>query len=120
MQDILINLITHINQIRMYHWKTFIHSRHIATDKYMDKVNPIIDTIIETLQGKRGMRIKDSFKIEFFSMTDKNAEDYLFEHQRWLENDFEALVDENETDILNLRDELLSAVSQLIYLFTLK
>ena len=43
-------------------------------------------------------------------------------HQQrtWLISEFPKHVGKDETDILNLRDELLAAVNRLLYLFTLK
>ena len=45
---------------------------------------------------------------------------YLDSEKYWLENHMPILLDKTETDILNLRDELLAALKRLMYLFTLK
>ena len=110
----------HVNQIRLYHWKTKSFARHKATDKYMKIIDPIIDNVMESLQGGRETRIYDVFSTKYKSITDANAMTYLKSHKMWLENKMPSLLMENETDILNLRDELLAAVNRLMYLFTLK
>lgn len=120
MNKIVEHLLTHINQIRMYHWKTKLFSRHKATDKYLKIIDTIIDTIIEALQGSRESRISDSFTVKFKSVTDTNAPNYLKEHKNWLVSDFPNLLKKDESDILNLRDELLAAINRLSYLFSLK
>ena len=120
MQEILEYLMQHINQIRLYHWKTSSFARHKATDKYIKIVDPLIDNVIESLQGGREMRINDKFRTQYMCLTDKNSTLYLKTYKDWLEQSFPLLLNENETDILNLRDELLAAVNRLMYLFTLK
>lgn len=120
MNEILEFLVGHTTQIRLYHWKTTSFSRHKGTDKYLQKIEPIIDAIIESLQGGRETRINDSFNANFISITDKNAIDYLKRCRYWLENRFPILLNENETDVLNLRDEILANLTRLMYIFTLK
>lgn len=120
MQVILQYLLSHINQIRLFHWKTTSHARHRATDDYMTTINPIIDNIIESLQGGREKRIVDAFSLKYVKLTEDNVMFYLKEQKKWLEEEFPQHLDKKETDILNLRDELLSAIKRLMYLFTLK
>ena len=120
MQEILEHLLQHVNQIRLFHWKTSSFARHKATDKYMNIINPIIDNIIESLQGGREKRIVDSFVAKYQDLTEDNVMNYLKVYKHWLENHMPILLDKNETDIMNLRDELLAAVKRLMYLFTLK
>lgn len=120
MQEILEHLMHHVNQIRLFHWKTSSFARHKATDKYMKIINPIIDNIIESLQGGRGKRISDAFGTKYRELTEDNVMEHLKVYRHWLENHMPILLDKSETDILNLRDELLAAVKRLMYLFTLK
>jgi hypothetical protein len=120
MNEILEFLVGHTNQIRLYHWKTKSFSRHKATDKYLQKVEPIIDAVIESLQGGRETRINDSFTSKFITLTDQSATEYLKRCRFWLENRFPILLNENETDVLNLRDEILANLTRLMYIFTLK
>jgi len=120
MQEILEQLTNHINQIRLFHWKTTSYARHKATDEYMETVNPIIDNIIESLQGGREKRICDSFTSTYQNLTEANVMSYLKNYRKWLEINMPGLLYKSESDILNLRDELLAALKRLIYLFTLK
>lgn len=120
MNEILERLVIHTNQIRMYHWKTKLFPRHKATDKYLENINDIVDTVIEALQGSRDSRISDSFTVKYRAINDTNAVSYLKEHKKWLVSDFPKLLKKDESDILNLRDELLAHINKLIYLFTLK
>lgn len=120
MNEILEFLVGHTTQIRLYHWKTKSFSRHKATDKYLQKIEPIIDAVIESLQGGRETRIKDSFTSKFISLTDSTAVDYLKKCRVWLQDKFPILLKGNETDVLNMRDEILANLTRLMYVFTLK
>ena len=120
MQEILETLLQHVNQIRLFHWKTTSYARHKATDEYMEVINPIIDNIIESLQGGREKRIMDSFTTKYQDLTEDNVMNYLKVYKHWLENHVPVLLNKIETDIFNLRDELLAALKRLMYLFTLK
>ena len=120
MNEILQFLVSHTTQIRLYHWKTRSFSRHKATDKYLEKIEPIVDSIIESLQGGREVRISDSFSATFVSLNDNNALEYLRNCRVWIENQFPVLLEENESDVLNLRDEILANLTRLMYVFTLK
>lgn len=120
MNEILQFLVSHTTQIRLYHWKTKSFSRHKATDKYLEKIDPIVDSVIESLQGGRQTRITDNFTAKFVCLTDHNSIDYLNQCRLWLENRFPLLLEDNETDVLNLRDEILASLTRLMYVFTLK
>ena len=120
MNEILEFLVGHSTQIRLYHWKTKSFSRHKATDKYLQKIEPLVDAVIESLQGGRETRINDSFGSKFICLNDNTAMDYLKRCRLWFEDRFPRLLNENETDVLNLRDEILANLTRLMYIFTLK
>jgi len=86
----------------------------------MEKVNPIIDNIIESLQGGREKRISNTFTAKYRTIEENTVMSYLKTEKFWLENIVQGFLDEKETDILNMRDEILAALKRLMYLFTLK
>jgi hypothetical protein len=42
------------DQIKLYHWQTRVYSRHIATDKILEKLEKSIDSYVEIYIGKYG------------------------------------------------------------------
>ncbi len=42
------------DQIKLYHWQTRVYSRHIATDKIVEKLDEAIDEYVEVYAGKYG------------------------------------------------------------------
>ena len=108
------------NNVKIYHWSTNSYSRHIATDKLFTQLGLLIDKFIEVYQGSRDKKLKLSGKItlSLSNKTDSNMTIYLKNFAEWLSIDIQNLLTKDDTDLLNIRDELLSNVNQTIYLFS--
>lgn len=111
------------NQMKLYHWQTEQHSRHIAADKFLDKAEDIIDSIIEAYQGKyKTIDLdKNNKEIKLHNIKDKDIEKYLKTVRDFLVKEYEEYIDKDEdTDLLNLRDELIANINITLYLFSQK
>ena len=53
-QKNLINLIELRDKAHLFHWNTTSYSKHKATGKFYDGLTDLIDTFVETYQGKYG------------------------------------------------------------------
>jgi hypothetical protein len=105
--------------IKLYHWQTKFYSRHKSTDKLVDIIASISDKFMETYQGRYGKLSLNSTEIKVTALNDSNVVSYLEEIASVLESFVEkGFVGEKDTDLLNIRDELLSHINQTIYLFT--
>lgn len=109
------------NQIKLYHWQTYEHARHIATDKYLDSLDKHIDYFVEVSMGKYGRpRVTTATAtITLKNMTEKAAAAYLNAARSYLQGTFSKTINPKDTDLLNIRDEILGDLNQLAYLFTL-
>ena len=109
------------NQIKLYHWQTYQHSRHIATDKYLESLDKHIDYFVEVSMGKYGRpRVTGATAtITLKNMTEKTAAIYLKAARTYLQGTFSKTINPKDTDLLNIRDEILGDLNQLAYLFTL-
>ena|SRR3989304_1490117 len=108
------------NQMKLYHWQTKLYSRHLASDKFLNKAQNIIDNIIESYQGKYGViNMNENNKdIKLHNIKNDDIIDYLEIFREFLIKDYQKLINKNtNTDLLNLRDELLSNLDITIYLF---
>jgi len=109
------------NQIKLYHWQTYEHARHIATDKYLESLDKHIDYFVEVSMGKYGRpRVTGATAtISLKNMTEKAAAIYLNAARSYLQGTFSKTINPKDTDLLNIRDEILGDLNQLAYLFTL-
>jgi hypothetical protein len=112
--------------IKLYHWNTFSYSTHKATDDLYSKLNEGIDSFVEVLLGKNdGSRINIS-KSQTISMRNYSSNVEIKREA----NDFKRfLVGLNSnpnfkttenSDLFNIRDEILQNVNQFLYLLSLK
>jgi len=122
-QTIVLTFIEMLNTIKLHHWKTMSYATHKATDDLYSKLNENIDTFVEIMLGKNGLRINltnvQSNPIYDFS----NSSDFLKKIEQYkhflvnIDNTFSPSKKEH-TDILNVRDELLGNLNQFMYLMT--
>lgn len=119
--QIVSTLLEFQNQVKIYHWSTDKYARHVATDTLFNNLGQNIDKFIETYQGSRNKKIKISGKciLTLIHINDSNMLDYLKEFAKWLSVDLPKLLDQKyDTDLLNIRDEILTDVNKTVYLFS--
>ena len=105
--------------IKLYHWQTKFYSRHKSTDNLVDIIASISDKFMETYQGRYGKLSLNSTEIKVTSLNDSNVVSYLEEIASVLESFVEkGFVGEKDTDLLNIRDELLGEINKSMYLFS--
>ena len=111
------------NQIKLYHWQTRVYSRHIATDKTLENLDTTIDTYVEVYIGKYG-RPKVSGKnasIALQNLSEAGAVRLVNAAIKYLQGPLtKTLKPSTDTDLMNIRDEIIADLNQLLYLFTLK
>ena len=111
--------------IKMYHWNTSSYATHQATDELYSKINKHMDHFMEIFMGKTGKRIemksKDSITIRNLSSKSK-LRSQITEYKSYLvnlnNNPFMKIM--TNTDLFNIRDELLADLNQFLYLLSLK
>ncbi len=121
MDQIAINLLTVQNQLKIYHFQTPIYARHISSDKLFNSMNIKIDHFMEVLQGSRNSRLVlgDNYSnIPVRNMDNGKIIGFLNLFKDWLMTGLPTLLYEKETDLFNIRDEILADVNQTLYLFT--
>ncbi len=111
------------DQIKLYHWQTRIYARHIATDKILEKLEKNIDSFVEVYIGKYG-RPKLSGKnttITLQNISEAGATRLIKSSIKYLQTFLtKSLQPATDSDLLNIRDEIIGDLNQLLYLFTLK
>lgn len=110
------------DQIKLYHWQTRVYSRHKATDEVIGKLDEHIDQFVEVYIGKYG-RPKMTGKnatIHVNNLSEKSIVAFIKKCIQMLLGDCMKGLKENvDSDLFNIRDEMLADLNQLLYLFTL-
>ena len=111
--------------VKLFHWKTHSYATHKATDELYSKLNDDIDKFIEILLGKTGSRI-DLMGPKSISLIDLNSQDQLKSKIESFKSYLVGLTNNKglksmtNTDLLNIRDEILGDMNQFLYLLTFK
>jgi len=108
------------NQVKYFHWQTKSYAQHQALGRVFDSITELIDTFVETLMGKYGRPSTKGQKFEMFDLEDVNIEEWTGGVCDLLISFSDVLDDVQDTDLLNVRDEMLQEFNQLKYLLTLK
>ena len=110
------------DQIKLYHWQTHVYSRHIATDKILETLEKSIDSFVEVYIGKYGRpRINGkNATITLQNLTEAGATRLINASVKYLQGPLTKSLQPSDTDLANIRDELIADLHQLLYLFTLK
>ncbi len=111
--------------VKLFHWKTHSYATHKATDELYDELNGHIDNFIEVLLGKTGSRI-DLMSNKSIKLMDLNSQEQLKSkimmfkgYLVGLDNN-KALASMSNSDLFNIRDEILGDLNKFLYLLTFK
>lgn len=120
LDDVIQKLVQFEQQLRIIHWQTTNYEKHTALGIAYEGLGDLIDTFVEISTGKYGLlTLTDGVKLA--NMTgDKDLTSYLDAHVKILASLTEILDPATDSDLLNIRDELLAIVNHLRYRLTLK
>jgi hypothetical protein len=119
--DISLTLFRFKNQIHIYHWQTTSFARHKAADEINDALVDFIDKFMEMYMGKYGRpNYASPSNIVVQNMNDAEAITFLDEMRNYFIEELPKLLDPKlDTDLLNIRDEILGSLNKVRYLYTL-
>ena len=111
--------------IKLYHWKTYSYATHKATDDLYSKLNDNTDKFIEILLGKNGNRtdLTNQKSIKLIDLTSPESlkrEIEAFKGYLVSLNENKTMKLMSNTDLYNIRDEILGNLNQFLYLLTFK
>lgn len=110
------------DQVKFYHWSTKSFARHSASDKLVSSLSDKMDKFIEVMQGSESKRIiiPSGKQFELHNENDASIVNILKKFRDWLTHELPEYLDEkhSNTDLLNIRDDILGDVNNTLYLFT--
>lgn len=119
--DIVENFIEMLNTIKLYHWNTHSYAQHKATDELHEKLSGHVDKFVEILLGKDESRInKLNAKSSLNNCKHTGSfKDQIYHYREYFIQMDKCLDPNRDTDLLNIRDEILGDLNQFLYLMTL-
>ena len=121
-QNLITKFMEMLNMIKIYHWNTHSFAQHKATDEIHSRISENVDKFVEVLLGKdesRLTQLNDKIRL----IRSKNTTDFkkcIYEYRECMIGLSDCFDVRNDSDLLNIRDEILGDLNQLLYLFTLK
>jgi len=124
-QKIVTMFLQMLNTVKLYHWKTTSYSQHKATDELYSNLNENIDSFVEIMLGKKGDRVNLTGQKSLPLLDYTNLSDFKKEVEKYKTflinmNKDAGLNITNNSDLLNVRDEILGNLNQFTYLLTFK
>lgn len=106
-------------QLKINHWQTKGHARHAAFGDTYNKLQDLVDEYVEQAMGKYGRFVLDeqTKTIQISNLSELDMKSFINTVATALVQFTEEL-DSSDTNLLNIRDEILGEVYKLSYLLT--
>jgi hypothetical protein len=114
------------NTFKMLHWFTSSYAEHVALDKLVESFQSLSDQFVEVYIGKHGRNSatlkKDVNNITVAGGTSaaKGVSSVLDECVRYCSTELNKYISAKDTDLSNIRDELIAVLNQTKYLVALR
>lgn len=105
--------------IKLFHWKTDTYGTHKATDEIYGKLNEHMDKFIEVLIGKNEKRITME-KVKSIKLQNVNDNEEMKMYIKRISKYLMSLDKKKlDSDLYNIRDDIVTDLNQFMYLLTL-
>jgi len=122
-KDIIYFFLQMLNAIKLFHWKTTDYATHKATDQLYADLNLKIDQFVEVLLGKNSrshiLNITSLKLPSFKNNTELKKEVDHYKTQLMNLTSSPQINKPYNSDLINIRDEILALLNQFLYLLTL-
>lgn len=118
--DIVYEFFTFLDNLKLYHWTCTSYARHKASDELHEEMSKLVDHFVEAASSNYGRPTvpdgKSSVPLHVWS--DDDAVTALQDFSSYLTVKVPQLVHEDDVDLLNVRDEMVTKINNTVYLFT--
>ena len=120
-EELTLKLVQIQLQFKFLHWQTFGDAKHESYGEIYDLLGGNIDKFVEIMMGKYGrVEFEPEFSIMFQDLKNLSVQNFLDGITEFLVGMTDKLDKRYDTDLLNMRDEMLGDINQLKYRLTLK
>lgn len=122
MKEELIKKLVQIQiQWKFLHWQTYGDAKHRLYGDIYDGLGTLIDEFTETMMGKYGRpQFESEFALAFQDISSLSIQNFMDGITEFLVDFSDQLDSRYDTDLLNIRDEMLGLINKSKYLLTLK
>ena len=117
--NVITPLVQFQQQLRIFHWQTDSYAQHKALGKAYENLDGLVDSFVEKFMGTFGRsKPTTTFVLELKPLSNSNVDlsiQSFIDYLKQMNNEIP-----NNTDLLNIRDEMLGEIHQLKYLLSLK
>jgi hypothetical protein len=119
--EIIKKLVEIQQQLRFLHWQTKSYAKHQAYGGIYGELDGLIDSFVETCMGKHGRpSYSGGYTLEGQDIDEISIQEFVDSSVSFLIGLTEKYDGKVDTDLLNIRDEMLGEFNKLKYLLTLK
>jgi hypothetical protein len=119
--EIIKKLVETQQQLRFLHWQTKSYAKHQAYGGIYSELDGLIDSFVETCMGKHGRpSFSGGYTLEGQDIDELSIQEFVDSSVSFLIGLTEKYDGKSDTDLLNIRDEMLGEFNKLKYLLTLK
>jgi len=120
-EEITLKLVQIQLQFKFLHWQTFGDAKHKAYGEIYDSMGDKIDRLVESMMGQYGrIQFDSEFSIMFQDISALSVQNFMDGITEFLVGMTEQLDPKYDSDLLNIRDEILGDINQTKYRLTLK
>jgi hypothetical protein len=124
-QSIVTMFLQMLNTVKLYHWKTSSYAQHKATDELYANLNTNIDTFVEIMLGKTSSRVnltgqKSIPLMDYTNLTDFERTVEMYKKFMINMTNDKSLNISSNSDLMNVKDEILGDLNKFTYLLTFK
>jgi len=119
-------VLQNMSQTKLLHWQCKLYGQHKALDKLFKNIIQIGDTLVETIMGKYGRPVLSDadLNIKLYNFENPDSGDlarFIDDMYKCYRTDCRTYFNlDEDSEILNIVDEMLGAVDQTKYLISLR
>ncbi len=111
-----------IIQLKIFHYQTLLYSHHKVIDDLINSLSDKLDLFLEIMQGLYDCRLRlpsNGININVQNCNEKYVKEVLNEFKIYLTKTIHKYI-KNNSQLSNIRDEILGSIDQTIYLLSFK